>query len=284
MSIPITPEAIDRERQSRQAFSAAIRDSKSSWGLINSDTDLALNRLPRGIADLVFTDPPYNIGVKYEGDPTADAMTSTGFRFYLRKWCTGIAHAARPGAAVFILISEEWADTLGQIMTEIIGPRENRIIWHERFAQYNARGLTKEHRHLFLHRNDPMPFTTEEMRPRVHTFNPDPIRERSARQEMGDKRADPRGRVPGNVWRVRRLQGTSKDRVGWHPAQLPPEPLERIVKGWSNPGDLILDPFAGAGSTMLAALKHGRRALGIERSAHYCEKIYGRLRNAGHDH
>ena len=94
---------------------------------------------------------------------------------------------------------------------------------------------------------------------------------------MKDKRADPRGRVPGQVWDVRRLQGTSKDRVDWHPAQLPPELLARIVLGWSNHGDLVVDGFAGSGNMGAVCKAFGRQFALIEQSPLYCEKIRERL-------
>ena len=144
---------------------------------------------------------------------------------------------------------------------------EGPVVWHETFSQYQQRRLTKDYRFIFMCRKPGG----------QSTFNPDAIRIRSRRQELGDKRADPRGRVPGMVWRLRRLQGTSSDRVDWHPAQLPPELLERLVLGWSNPGDTVLDPFAGSGNCGLCCLRNDRRFVGVDRSQTYIDRMRRRL-------
>ena len=66
--------------------------------------------------------------------------------------------------------------------------------------------------------------------------------------------------------------GTFKERTG-HPCQMPEAVLERIIRVSSNPGDLVLDPFAGSGTTLATARKLGRRYLGIELSEEYAEGV-----------
>lgn len=81
----------------------------------------------------------------------------------------------------------------------------------------------------------------------------------------------------GRVWKDRRLQGTSKDRVDWHPMQLPPEQIERIIKGFSRKGDTVLDNFAGSGSSAESALNLGRNFIGVDKSPTYRSKIERRI-------
>ena len=72
-----------------------------------------------------------------------------------------------------------------------------------------------------------------------------------------------------------------RDRIyGKHPTQKPVELLERIVLPSTNPGDLILDPFMGSGTTGVAALKHRRRFVGIEMESQYVELAEKRLYDA----
>jgi DNA modification methylase len=140
--------------------------------------------------------------------------------------------------------------------------------------------FTPSHTHLFQYVKDPASFT----------FNAGAIKVPSARQLVyGDKRAKSGGRLPDDVWVLRpqdapdglfdpagdtwyipRLCGTHKERVA-HPCQMPLAVLDRIIKVSSNPGDLVLDPFAGSFTTLVAAKKLGRRCVGIELSEAYAE-------------
>jgi site-specific DNA-methyltransferase (adenine-specific) len=131
------------------------------------------------------------------------------------------------------------------------------------------------------------------------TFNADDpaIRVPSARQLVyGDKRANPEGRLPDDTWILRpqdlpdgfqahedtwyfsRVCGTFKERAGWHGCQMPEQLLGRIIRACSNEGELVLDPFAGSGTTLAVAKKLKRRFLGFEVSQQYTEQIKSRLR------
>ena len=128
------------------------------------------------------------------------------------------------------------------------------------------------------------------------TFNVDAIRVPSARQLVyGDSRANPTGRLPDDTWILRpqdvpqsftpeedtwyfpRVCGTFKERAGWHGCQMPEQLLGRIIRACSNPGELVLDPFAGSGTTLTTAKKLDRRFLGFELSAEYAERVEARL-------
>src|SRR5205807_6818410 len=74
-----------------------------------------------------------------------------------------------------------------------------------------------------------------------------------------------------------RVAGTFKERAGWHGCQMPEQLLGRIIKACSNPQDLVLDPFAGSGTTLAVAKKLGRRWIGFEISKNYCAQIEARL-------
>jgi site-specific DNA-methyltransferase (adenine-specific) len=136
--------------------------------------------------------------------------------------------------------------------------------------------------------------------PERFTFNRDAVAIPSARQTTySDKRANPKGKVPddvwflrpqeaepfgffdpaGDAWHVRREAGTFKGRVG-HVCQMPDAVLERIVRATSNARDLVLDPLCGPGTTLVAAKKLGRRYLGIELCEGTADRARGRLAEA----
>ena len=92
-----------------------------------------------------------------------------------------------------------------------------------------------------------------------------------------DKRANPAGKMPDDVWEDSRVCGTFKERTGWHPCQMPESVLMRIIAISSKPGDCVLDPFVGSGTTAVAAIKLQRNYVGIEISAEYAKKAEERL-------
>lgn len=218
-----------------------------------------------GSAQLVFADPPYNQGVDYGSGSLADRWAAMDYREFMYRWIVPLIHLVAPGGALWILISEAWADDLGKLLSERI-ERRNRIIWRERFGQYRDDKFASGHRHLFYH--------TKVGADRV--WNPDAIRVPSERMRMGDKRAAG-PRVPDDVWDVSRVQGNDGERMKGHPCQLRQWPLRRIIACCTNPGDLVLDPFCGSGTTGVAAVQLGRRFVGIELNPEYAEMARRRI-------
>src|SRR5205814_5171782 len=80
-----------------------------------------------------------------------------------------------------------------------------------------------------------------------------------------------------DVWHVPRVCGTFKERAGWHGCQMPELLLGRIINACSNPGEIVLDPFGGSGTTLVVAKKLERRFIGFELSKNYAEQIEKRL-------
>ncbi len=144
----------------------------------------------------------------------------------------------------------------------------NWIIWHYTFGQQTKNKFARSHTHIFYFVNDPKNFT----------FNDYAVRVPSDRQLIyEDKRANPAGKMPDDVWEDSRVCGTFKERTGWHPCQMPEQLLMRIVAASSNAGDCVLDPFVGSGTTAAAASKLRRNYVGIEISADYAKKANQRL-------
>src|ERR671914_507472 len=132
------------------------------------------------------------------------------------------------------------------------------------------------------------------------TFNADAVRVASARQTTyADRRANPKGKLPDDTcylrpqetpeplfdpgcdtWYVSRVCGTFKEREGWHGCQMPIGVLNRIILASSNPGDVVLDPFNGSGTTVVAAALLGRKYVGIDQSEEYVAYARKRLEHA----
>ncbi len=231
--------------------------------IINADVLEGLRQLGSNSVRLIFADPPYNLGVDYGSGADADRLPANQYLSWSDRWMEAAADVLAPGGSFWVLICERWADDFGKMLSAVL-PRRQRIIWHETFGRYQQSNFTIEHRHLFYH-----------VKPGAkHTWNHDAIRVPSARQtKYNDKRANPKGRVPGDVWEIPRVCGTFKERVDWHRTQLPEQLLERIVLCATNRGDTVLDAFAGSGSMLRVCQKHNRQFVGIDNNAEYCRKM-----------
>ncbi len=223
-----------------------------------------LPRLPEGCADLVFADPPFGIGYKY--DVYDDRTDREAYLRFADRWLCEALRVLAPRGSFFLAIGDEFAaeykvrlDALGLSM-------RNWIIWHYTFGPHQRMKFGRDHVHILYYTRPGLSFT----------FNADAIRVESARQRMGDKRANPLGRVPGDVWTFSRLCGTFRERTK-HPCQMPEAVLERIIRAASNPGDLVVDPFAGSGTTLAVAKRLRRKWYGCELSEAYATSVRARL-------
>ncbi len=232
--------------------------------VINGDCLDILPQLDAGCADLIFCDPPFNIG--YDYDVYHDRRVKEEYLEWTDAWLGAVRRVLKPTGALFVAIGDEYAAEMKVRLDGLGLTMRNWIVWHYTFGPHQSRKFGRDHAHILYYVADPARFS----------FNADAVRVESERQRLGDRRANPAGRVPGDVWRIPRLPGNAKERTG-HPCQMPEAILERIVKVASNSGDLILDPFAGSGTTLAVAGRLGRRAVGIELSSDYCRLIRDRV-------
>ncbi len=142
-------------------------------------------------------------------------------------------------------------------------------------ADYLISSLQVIHTHLFYFVHDK----------KNYTFNEFAIRVPSDRQLIyADARANSKGKMPDDVWdEFSRVCGTFKERVGWHPCQMPEKLLGRIICASSNPGDCVLDPFSGSGTTCAAAFRFCRNYCGMDISEEYVKKTRDRLSQLEHE-
>ncbi len=217
-------------------------------------------------ADLIFADPPFNIGYKY--DVYEDRKAYDEYYDWTRRWMAACQGCLAETGSFWVAIGDEYAAEVRVIGRQLGLHLRNWVIWHYTFGQATQTKFARSHTHLFY-------FTRH---PRRFTFNDETVRVPSARQTTyADKRANPKGKLPDDVWSFSRVCGTFHERVKWHPCQMPEKVLERIVKVSSNAGDLVVDPFSGSGTTCVAAAQLGRRFIGIDVSADYVRESTQRL-------
>ena len=260
--------------------------------IIQGDCIAALNDGPEGWVDLAFADPPFNIGYLYHG--YRDERSVDDYLNFSRDWMKAVKRVLKPNGSFFLAIGDEYAADLAVIARRELGFNlRNWIIWHYTFGQQPKMKFARSHTHILYLTKDEKTFT----------FNPDSVRVKSARQTTyADARANPKGKLPddtwflrpqeanaadeqffsndSDTWNVSRVCGTFKEREGWHGCQMPMGVLDRVIKAASNPGDLVLDPFNGSGTTCVSAALLGRRYVGIDQSEEYVAYARKRLEHA----
>jgi len=234
--------------------------------LIRGDCVAWLNRRRRPFADLIFADPPFNIGCKY--DLYRDRKAYDEYHAWTESWMGACHQALTSTGSFWVAIGDEYAAEVRLIARRLGLHLRNWVIWHYTFGQNTRKKFARSHTHLFYWTKDPKAFT----------FNDQAVRIPSARQTTyADKRAHPKGKLPDDVWSFSRVCGTFNERARWHPCQMPERLLERIVLACSNPGDLVLDPFSGSGTTCVVAARLGRRYTGIDISEEYVRRARRRI-------
>ena len=257
--------------------------------IIQGDCIKVLNEGPEGWIDLAFADPPFNIGYLYHN--YNDQRNDTEYLDFSRDWMRAVHRALKPNGSFYLAIGDEYAADLCVIARREIGFHlRSWIIWHYTFGQQPKNKFARSHTHILYLTKDPKNFT----------FNADDVRVASARQTTyGDSRANPKGKLPDDVWFLRpqeapepmfapdcdtwnvsRVCGTFKEREGWHGCQMPIGVLNRIVLASSNKGDVVVDPFNGSGTTVVAAALNGRQYVGIDQSEEYVGYARKRLEHA----
>jgi site-specific DNA-methyltransferase (adenine-specific) len=235
--------------------------------IICGDCIELLSQADDPFADLIFADPPFNIGYKY--DKYDDNVKSKSYLDWSRDWIAACKSVLKPDGSFYIAIGDKYAAELKVIATDMGLHLRNWIIWHYTFGQQAKNKFAGSHTHIFYFVNDKTNFT----------FNDHAARVPSDRQLLyNDKRANPLGKMPDDVWdQYSRVCGTFKERLGWHPCQMPESILKRIIAVSSNAGDCILDPFSGSGTTAAASWQMKRNYVGIEISENYAKLTRQRL-------
>ena len=210
--------------------------------------------------EMIFADPPDNIKLGYDGYD--DKVPKEEYSNLL--WNI-INHGTKWANVLWISYNAAHTYLMGHLIHSFLGNNDD---WEAKpcvqiftFGQHNQHDLGNNHRPLVR------------LMRKGTTLYPDAIRVPSWRQLNGDKRADPRGRVPGDVFDFPRVTGNSKQRRKWHPTQLHEELYERCIRLTCDPDAKPCDLFAGTGTMARACAKTGHDCTLIELDPKYCNKI-----------
>lgn len=250
---------------------------------VKGDCVKLMASLPRK-QKLIIADPPYNFGHPY--DAYDDNKSYQQYMAWTTEWMTAAVQALDKNGSMFVFVPDEWVSEVDMLARHTLKMyKQRQIIWAFTFGQKAQKNFTRSHCHIL--------YLTKS---RTFTFNVDAIKVPSARQLVyNDKRAVAGGKPPDDTWMllkdqmepymqpdmdtwmVSRICGTFKERRKHSPNQIPVPIMTRIIAACSNPGDEVLDPFCGSGSSGVASAMLGRNWTGYDVSAECVKQTRERI-------
>lgn len=269
-------------------FSYFNRSNK--YKIFNGDSLNVLKKIENDKFDLIITSPPYNLGKSYETKTSIENYLETQEQIILElkrvlskrgSICWQVGNYIQNGE-VFPLDIFYYT-----IFKKLNLKLRNRIVWHFGHGLHASKRFSGRYETILW-------FTKED----DYIFNLDNVRIKSKYPgklhfkgpKKGLPSGNPKGKNPSDIWEI-----LSKDwQTGlWnipnvkanhpekteHPCQFPIELVERCILALTNESSWVLDPFSGVGSTVLAALKNNRNAIGIEKEKKYCSVAIQRIKS-----
>ena len=258
---------------------ASTFDPDADLVLFEGDCLDLLATIPDGQVRLVVTSPPYNLGKPYE--PRLDLPA------YLAQQRQVIGECVRvlaPDGSLCWQVGNHVLNgeiiPLDTLLYPIFAAHglhlRNRIIWHFEHGLHATRRFSGRYEViLWFTRSDSYIFHLDPVRvPQKY-----PNKKHFKGPKRGQPSGHPLGKNPGDVWIIPNVKANHVEKT-IHPCQFPVELVERLVLALTDPGDRVLDPFLGVGTTAIAALLHGRRAIGAEIVPAYAAVARERIRLA----
>ncbi len=291
MSNPRRGELLRRERKvqdragkeaerggtkSRQKHVAVVRSDLSDWldRVHCGDSEELLSRLPDHSVDIVLTSPPYNFGLEYAGDFTdgrGDALRWEAYFAKLEQVWRQCVRVLVPGGRLIVNVQPLFSDyipthhRISEQLRSLGLLWKGEILWEKNNynCKYTAWGSWK---------SPSMPYLK-------YTWEFVEIFCKETHRKAGDAQAIDITGDEFKKWVYAKWSIAPERRMKEfdHPAMFPEELVERLLKLFSYRGDVVLDPFAGVGTTAVVARRLGRPFVGLEISPEYCQRASDRL-------
>src|SRR5947208_808076 len=257
-------------RAPRVSFTAG-----ESGRIFIGDCVAEMAKLPAESVDLVFADPPYNLqlqgDLKRPDDSRVDAVNDHWDQFssfsaydeFTRAWLGACRRVLKPAGTLWVIGSYHNIFRVGSILQDLGFWILNDVVWRKSNPMPNFRGRR------FTNAHETLIWAMRDANAKGYTFNYEALK---AGNEDIQVRSD---------WTLALCTGEEriKARGGkkLHPTQKPESLLARVILSASRPGDLVLDPFSGTGTTGAAAKRLGRQFIGIERDPAYAAAAEARF-------
>jgi len=245
--------------------------------IIQGDSLEALsNEISNSSIDLIFADPPYNIGKNFNGHKDK-WVTDEDYLNWCYKWIDLCIKKLKPNGSMYIMTSTQFMPFFDIFIRKKMTIL-SRLVWY-----YDSSGVQAKRYYGSMY--EPILFCVKN--PESYTFNTEEIlveAKTGAKRKLIDYRKNPpqvynSEKVPGNVWEFARVR-YRMDEYENHPTQKPIALLERIIKASSNVCDTVLDPFSGTFTTSFVAKQLNRKSIGIELQEDYVKIGLRRLQLA----
>jgi site-specific DNA-methyltransferase (adenine-specific) len=227
------------------------------------DIHSAARHLPAGIVDLLFVDPPYNLTKDFNGRRFA-RQSHGEYRNQLDAWLLPVLHTLKHTASIYIC--SDWrASADVQMFAEQHLRIRNRITWERekgRGAKTNWKNSSEDI--WFCTVSDSYTFNVESVKLKRRVIAPYTLQNGDPKDWSREPTGDFRLTHPSNIWTDLTVPFWSMPENTAHPTQKPEKLLARIILASTNPGDVVLDPFLGSGTTAVVAKKLGRHYVGVE--------------------
>ena len=243
--------------------------------IIHGDCIAVMTAMPGGVADLVFADPPYNLQLEGQlrrpDNSLVDAVDDGWDRFgsfaeydaFTRRWLAAARHVLKPNGALWVIGSYHNIFRVGAILQDLGYWILNDVIWRKTNPMPNFRGRR------FTNAHETLIWAARSREQKSYTFNYEAMKALNDELQM---RSDWHLPICAGGERLKTQGGTKA-----HSTQKPEALLHRVLLAASHPGDLVLDPFFGSGTTGVVAKRLARNFLGIERDAGYVELARERI-------
>ncbi len=264
----------------------------TTGALFQANTLSLLPQLPPAIADLIILDPPYNIRKVY-GQSTFQRMHHKDYLTYLRSWLPGVVRLLKPGGSLYMC--GDWKCSLEQMqaLEECGLTIVNRITWQRDKGRGTQRNWKNAMEDIWFAVRDPQDYYFDADAVKLKRMVRAPYRDKEGNPKDWERDGKTSGRQkapqayrlthPSNFWDDISIPFWSMPENTPHPTQKPEKLMAKLILASSRPGDLVLDPFMGSGTTCVTARKLNRRYIGIEQEPDYCLFAAKRLLMANED-
>ena len=283
-TLTLSPEELElyRARLARPRPDAPLALSAIEGRTVHGDAIELLPLLPEGCVDLVIADPPYNLTKSFNGERFSRRPDEEYLR-WLETWLPHAARVLRPGGSLYACCDWQSSAMLYLAGSRLLTPR-SRITWERekgRGAKRNWKNCSEDI--WFFTKGEDYVFNAEAVKLRRKVIAPYTDEQGRPKDWSSDGSGAYRMTCASNFWSDLTVPFWSMPENTDHPTQKPEKLVAKLVLASSNPGDLVLDPFLGSGTTSVVARKLARRFVGIERDETYACLAEKRLALAERD-